>query len=218
MLTILSGVVMIAFGGVLMFFNPQQAGQLPEGMFTPVIALEFVQDAAQLSQMMDVDDVEALLNAFLYGNELDHYFMVAYSLFALLAGWLIFLKARVWAILLCLPLSAMMLTGDVMENFHIAVLLDFYPKRADVSVYEWLRFYTWLKWGSIAALMFLFAMYFLQEKKWMKLLGLPMLCCFLTAVAAWFLGGIWLEIMAMSIFISFLMLFAYSLFYRKIAG
>jgi hypothetical protein len=215
-LTILSGLVMISLGGVLMFINPLEAGQLPDGMFTPVIALEFVQDAVQLRQIMNVDDVEGLLHAFLYGNEMDHFFMVAYSIFALLTGLLIFLKARVWAVLICIPLSAMMLTGDVMENFHIAVLLDFYPKGADVSVYEWLRFYTWLKWGSIAALMFLFSMYFLQEKWWMKLLGLPLLCTFFTAVAAWFFGGIWLEIMVISVFISFLMLFVYSLIYRKV--
>lgn len=208
---------MIAFGGMLMYVNPQQAGNLPEQMFTPVMALEFVRDAVQLRQIMDVDDVEALLNAFLRGNEVDYCFMVAYGIFALLSGLLIYSKARVWVILLSIPLAGMVLGGDAMENFHIRVLLDFYPKGADVSVYEWLRFYTWLKWGGIAAMMFLFAMYFLQESWWMKLIALPMLGSFLTAVAAWFFGGLWLEVMAISILISFLMLFVYSLFHWKAA-
>jgi hypothetical protein len=212
--TIITGCIMIVLGAALMFTNPQTAGVLSEGLRTPVLALEFMSGQEELIRFFDVYDVRQLKFQAWVGNQIDFFFMVFYSLFSVLTGWMMYKETRVKVLLLCLPFGVMMLTGDVLENVHIMTMLSIRPEQLKPLFFEQLRFFTWLKWGSIAAMMCLYAMYFLQGQWWKKIIGLLLLAAFGLSVAAFVMGGIYLEIMALSIFVGFIGLFVFSLFWK----
>lgn len=212
--TIITGCIMIGLGAALMITNPKTAGALSEGLRTPVLALEFMSGKKELIRFFDVYDVKQLKFQAWVGNQIDFFFMVFYSLFSVLTGWMMFKETRIRALLLSLPFGVMMLTGDALENVHIMTMLSIRPERLQPLFFEQLRFFTWLKWGSIAATMCLYAMYFLQGQWWKKIIGLLLLAAFGLSVAGFLLGGIYLEIMALSIFAGFIGLFAFSLFWK----
>ena len=212
--TVITGFVMIALGAALMFTNPHTAGELQEGLRTPVLALEFMSGKEELIRFLDVYDVKQLKFKAWVGNQIDFFFMVFYSLFSVLTGWMMYKETRVKVLLLCLLFGVMMLTGDALENVHIMTMLSIRPDQLQPLFFEQLRFFTWLKWGSIAAMMCLYAMYFLQGQWWKKIIGLLLLAAFGLTVTGFLLGGLYLEIMALSIFVGFIGLFVFSLFWK----
>jgi hypothetical protein len=212
--TIITGFVMIALGAALMLTNPHSAGTLQEGFKTPVLALEFMSGKDDLSRFLDVYDVKQLKYQAWMGNQIDFFFMVFYSLFSVLTGWMMYRETRVKVLWTGIPLGLMMLTGDTLENVHIMTMLSVRPESLQPLFFEQLRFFTWLKWGSIAAMMCLYAMYFLQGSWWKMMIGLILLAAFGLTVTGFLLGGLYLEIMALSIFAGFIGLFVFSLFWK----
>lgn len=212
--TIITGFVMIALGAALMFTNPHAAGELSEGFRTPVLALEFMLGQDELIRFLDVYDVKQLKYQAWMGNQIDFFFMVFYSLFSVLTGWMMYRETRVKVLWTSIPLGLMMLTGDALENVHIMSMLSVRPESLQPLFFEQLRFFTWLKWGSIAAMMCLYAMYFLQGRWWKKIIGLILLAAFGLTVTGFLLGGLYLEIMAISIFVGFIGLFIFSLLWK----
>jgi len=217
-LAIATGVLMIGGGIFLMQVNPRTAGPLPEGFFSPIIALEFTDSVEKLEAFFDVSNPLALRQQLYAGNLYDYAFMVLYSLFALFCSILIFLETRIKTVFLVLLPILVALAADAMENLYIGAICSLSEWSATAPLLKQLQFYTWLKWGSIAAVMAFFSVYFLQGIWWKKLMGLVLLSNFILFIVAFFLRGIWIEPMTLSVFGSYAVLFIFSLLWKASSG
>lgn len=216
-LSIIAGVIMSGIGLALMFINPTVAGQLPEGFFTPIIALEFMNNTEDLARFFDISSVSDITAHLILGNQIDYAFMFAYGIFALLCGRLIYLDSRVKTIWLSFPLVFLIIFSDLLENMNIAEILAMKEYHNAEIILDQLQLFTWLKWGSLSALMLLYSVYFLQGNWWKIIIGVIMLSSFCFAVAAFYLGGIYCEIMSVNIMAGFIGLLVFAIF-RKSSG
>ena len=214
--TVLVSIALMAVGGVLMYLNPQTAGPLVKGFMTPIIALEFMPSPAALQIFFDVESPKALKMAFMQGNQLDFVFMSLYSLLVALSGGMMYNHTKTKALWLSFLLAAMMLCGDALENIQIAALITADDFSVTQPVLQLLHFFTWLKWGSIGATFLLFSAYFFQQGRWQIIQGLVSLTTFGLTVAAFILGGIFHELMALSVFAGFLCLMVFSFLWKPI--
>lgn len=213
-LSIIAGIIMSGIGLALMFINPAVAGQLPEGFFTPIIALEFMSNTEDLSRFFNITSVAELKNSFLLGNQVDYAFMFAYGIFALLCGRLIYLDSRIKTVWLSFPLVLLIIFSDLFENMNIAEILAMKEYYNAELILDQLQLFTWLKWGSLSALMLLYSVYFLQGNWWKIIIGVIMLSSFCFAVAAFYLGGIYCEIMSVNIMASFIGLLIFAIIWK----
>lgn len=213
-LSIIAGIIMSGIGLALMFINPAVAGQLPEGFFTPIIALEFMSNTEDLSRFFNITSVAELKNSFLLGNQVDYAFMFAYGIFALLCGRLIYLDSRIKTVWLSFPLVLLIIFSDLFENMNIAEILAMKEYYNAELILDQLQLFTWLKWGSLSALMLLYSVYFLQGNWWKIIIGVIMLSSFCFAVTAFYLGGIYCEIMSVNIMASFIGLLIFAIIWK----
>lgn len=210
-------IALMAVGGLLMYVNPTAAGPLVEGFMTPIIALEFMPSPAALRIFFDVDSPVGLKAAFMQGNQLDFVFMGLYSLLVALCGGMMYHHTKIKALWLSFLLAIMMLCGDALENIQIAALISADDFSVTQPVLQLLHFFTWLKWGSIGATFLLFSAYFIQQGRWQLMQGLVSLTTFGLTVAAFLLGGIFHELMALSVFAGFLCLMVFSFFWKPVS-
>lgn len=210
--TIVVGMLMMGIGIALMFLNPTVVGQLPEGFFTPIIALEFMQNKEDLARFFDLPNAEWIKSRFLLGNQVDFAFPFAYSIFIILCSRLMHLETKAKALWLVLPLGALVIYSDIFENLNIAELLTMSNFQNSSLILEQLHIYTWLKWGGLCAIMLILSMYFIQGSWWKKILGVWMLASFGLSIPALLLGGIYCELMALFIMSCFigLLIFAFT--------
>jgi hypothetical protein len=213
-IAIATGVLMIGGGIFLMQVNPREAGALPEGFRSPIIALEFTESVEQLEAFFDVSNPLALRQQLYTGNLYDYAFMVLYSLFALFCGVLIFLETRIKTVFLVIFPILLALAADAMENLYIGAICSLSEWSGTAPLLKQLHFYTWLKWGSIASVMAFFSVYFLQGVWWKKLMGLVLVANFALFITAFFLRGVWIEPMTLSVFGSYAVLFIFSLLWK----
>lgn len=215
--SILVSISLIAVGATLMYVNPAAAGPLVKGFMTPIIALEFMPSPAALRIFFDVAAPEILKTAFMQGNQLDFVFMGLYSLLVALCGAMMYIHTKIKALWLSFLLALMMLGGDALENIQIAALISAEDFSVTQPVLQLLHFFTWLKWGSIGATFLLFSAYFFQQGRWQIAQGLVSLTTFGLTVAAYLLGGIFHELMALSVFAGFLCLMIFSFLWKPIS-
>ncbi|MBP6660813.1 MAG: hypothetical protein KA174_09015, partial [Chitinophagales bacterium] len=71
---------------------------------------------------------------------------------------------------------------------------------------DWLHLFTWLKWSSIASTFLIFAPFIWKLNTFGKTISIVGVLCFCLAIIAFFIGGIWHEIFALSVSITFLLL------------
>lgn len=217
-ITIVLGITMLAMGGWLMYLNPslQEAGPLPQGFMTPIIALEFMPDLPSLIAFFDHPNQSLLREKLHLANIYDYGFMVLYSLFAFCCGILMFLETRIKSIFFSAIPCVLMLAADGMENLYIGALTALDNLEGATPLLHQLQFYTWLKWGSISALFLMYSVYFLQGNWWKITIGILLLVVFVLYAAAFFLRGFWQEWMSLSVLAGFLLLFAFSIFWRPV--
>lgn len=206
---------MIGLGLALMFMNPMVSGPLPKGFTVPIIALEFMKEVDDLKRFFDIVNQNDFRIKLMTANIWDYGFMVSYSLFAMLCGLLIFLETRVKAILLGVILSLLMLVGDAIENVYLGTIIQLEDFSGTSPLLQQLHFYTWVKWGSIGAIMMLYSIYFLQGNWWKKIMGFILLGTFGLTITAFILGAPWIELMSTAIFISFLCLFLFAVLFES---
>lgn len=208
------GVIMIGIGITLLFINPMVVGTLPEGFVTPIVALQFIQNTNDLSNFFDIITVESIKRDLILGNQIDFAYMASYALFAMLCCGLMYHENRVKSLWLSIPIIALILVADVFENLYLFEILTINTySNADLLLKQ-LHLFTWLKWGGLSALMLLFSVHFLQGS-WAKvILGIILLSSFIIGGVAFYLGGIWCELLAINIMIGFTGLFIFSITWK----
>ncbi|MCO5231459.1 MAG: hypothetical protein M9958_09920 [Chitinophagales bacterium] len=214
-ITILISILMISVGIATSYFNTVITGPLANGFFTPIIALEFMDNINDLVSFFDISTVKHLKASLTIGNQLDYAFMTLYGLFAICVGILIYIETKIKAIWLSIPLVILIVVSDVFENLNIAEILSIQELQNANLLLEQLQIFTWLKWGGLSALMLLFSVYFLQGNWWKILIGIFLLSSIGFYCAAYFLRGIYCEIFSLSIMLNFVLLLLFSIFWRS---
>ncbi|MCO5247818.1 MAG: hypothetical protein M9887_02550 [Chitinophagales bacterium] len=210
------GVFTLTVAGALLYINPLVTGALPDGFFNPITALEFVREPTDLISIFNISTVLEVKQAFALGNQVDYAFMSLYTLFIVLCTVLIYIDSRARVLFLVIPLAIVALVGDVFENMTIAEILKVIDYSNSDLLIEQLMFYTWLKWGSLASVMLIFSMYFIQGNWWNRVISLVMIVTFFLCIVAFFKGGIYCEIFSNLIVVSFLLLFTYVITWKRV--
>lgn len=214
--TIVVGIIMMLLGLALMFINPTVVGSLPDGFFTPIIALEFMKSPEDLQRFFDVPNVEIIKSEFYLGNQIDFIFPFAYSFFIILCSRLMYLETRAKALWMIIPIGLLVIYSDIFENLNIAEILSMHQYQNAGLILEQLQIYTWLKWGGLSAIMLILSMYFFQGFWLKKIMGLFMLSSFALSIPAMLIGGIYCEIMSIAIMSCFIGLLIFAFTWRPV--
>lgn len=214
--TISFGVIVLLLGLALMFINPTVVGQLPEGFFSPIIALEFMKDTTDLQRFFDVPNADIIKSEFYLGNQVDFIFPFAYSIFIMLCSRLMYVETKAKALWFVIPIGSLVIYSDIFENLNIAEILTMQQYQNAGLILEQLQIYTWLKWGGLSAIMLILSMYFFQGFWLKKILGLFLFASFGLAIPAVLLGGIYCEIIALMIMTCFIGLFIFACTWRPV--
>lgn len=213
-ITIILGIIMIIISILITYYNTVITGPLPAGFITPIIALEFMNnthDLINFFQIITVDSLKASLNI---GNQIDFVYMFSYGIFALMCGRLMYIETKIKALWLSFPLVALIITADAFENLNIAEILAMKEYQNAGLILDQLQLFTWLKWGSLSALMLLYSVYFLQGNWWKILIGIVLASSFILYGVAFYLRGLYCEIFSLSIMLGFLGLLSFVIFWK----
>lgn len=202
------GMLMAGVAVILLFINPR-SGNLPAGFTTPIVAFEFIQTPEEVQNFFSIPNKDRYEDALTTGNALDFPFMFLYSFFLFLTVYSIYIITGVSALWIAMVLCPLVFFFDVMENIQLGNIILSYAKE-DISYFlSRLSVFTWLKWGGISGILLIISTYFLQGKWWMKAMGVVFIVQFLFAVTAFFHRGIFNEVFATTIFLSFLLLIVF---------
>lgn len=180
---------------------------LPNGFFTPIIALEFIQNTQEVQHFFEVKDVQKYESDLLYGNKVDYFFMLFYSalVFCIALGIKRLTQSKLMYVVM--PLCIVMLLFDILENQQIAQIIFYYKTDASIEFFlSKLSVFTWIKWSSIAISFSILATYFLKGNLFHKAIGILGISSFILCIAAFLKHGILNEIFALNIVLVFLLL------------
>jgi hypothetical protein len=219
-ISLLFGIPMMATAIVLQVLNPSHAGQMIEGFRTPVLAFEFMQNAAETAGLFDVENPGMYRNDFMWGNSVDYLFMFFYSVFLGFTALGIIRETGLRILWLAVALCAIVFFADLLENITLASIVDAFFNQEELvaSYYGNLHLFTWLKWGGLSVTFLLFTGYFLQRKIFGKAISLLILVNFGLSVAAFFHRSALNEFMALSVVLLFLALFVHNVSFRSDPG
>ena len=142
----------------------------------------------------------------LLGNKIDYLFMIVYSAFLFFIARGLYAIFNVKILYLAMIFCVLMWFGDAFENFQIYNIIQNYKTTNIQQNLDWLHLFTWLKWSSIASTFLIFAPFIWKLNTFGKTISIVGVLCFCLAIIAFFIGGIWHEIFALSVSITFLLL------------
>jgi len=191
---------------------------MPDGFYTPIIAFEFVQTRQEVIQLFDWADKaqhQQMIEKMDLGNQLDYFYMLAYSSFlflfstrcAKLTGQKIYYLGAVIAIIV--------LFSDAIENQQ---LLSMTTKLGEANMDKelfLLNLFTWFKWGGITLILVLLSRYFLTGQRFSKTIALFGLVNLILAIVAFLTRSFFTEIYAISVAINFILMIIYCFWFRK---
>lgn len=208
------GILLLLVAIILMFVNTKSENNLPKGFYTPIIALEFIQNPEEVQHFFEVKNVEKYKQDLLLGNNIDFLFMLLYSGLLLCIAIGIYnittSKTMYFAVCLCVTMCVF----DALENLQIANIIQLY-KTDDISDYLYrLNIFTWLKWSAIASTFLLFSPFFFKGKIFHKLIGICSISSFGLCITAYFNHGFLNEIFATNVVLVFLLLVIFTFTFK----
>lgn len=202
---------------ILSVRGTKNENNLPDGFFTPIIALEFIQTTQEVQHFFKVNDVAKYEADLLFGNKVDYLFMTFYSvlIFCIALGIKHITKSKLMYVVM--SLCVVMLLCDALENHQIAQIIFYYKSNASIeSFLTKLSIFTWLKWGSISISFLVLATYFLKGNLFYKTIGVLGISSFVLCIAAFLHHGILNEIFALNIVLVFLLLVIFVFTYKPL--
>lgn len=199
-------IALILLSVCLIFINPKKENNLTQGYSTPIIAFEFIDFPAAVQFFFEVKNPTAYKNSMLLGNKIDYLFMIVYSAFLFFIARGLYAIFKLKILYLAMIFCVLMWIGDAFENFQIYNIIQNYKTTNIQQNLDWLHLFTWLKWSSIASTFLIFAPFIWKLNTFGKTISIVGVLCFCLAIIAFFIGGIWHEIFALSVSITFLLL------------
>ena len=191
--------------------------QIPaNGYSSFIVAFEFAQTPAEvrsLFQNLTPDEIKRIDT----GNYLDFGFMFAYSI---LIGFIFAKSARIFRrkwLYFGVVLSAVILLSDLAENVYLLKLSNSFLTNnysIHVNLLNNLHLFTWLKWGTLAFVFFIFYEVLIRLNWFYKIFGL---LCLIPLLFLLFCGDLTPEKISLftgSIFGGFIVLSVFGLTYR----
>jgi hypothetical protein len=200
------GILLAVVAILLSVRGTKNENNLPAGFFTPIIALEFIQNTQQVLHFFDVKDPVTYEADLIFGNNVDYLFMTLYSLLIFCIALGIYKINQSKLMFPVMIFSVVMLLSDALENHQIAQIIFYYKTAPIDSFLSLLSIFTWLKWSAIATSFLFFSTYFLKGNLFYKIIGSLGITCFILCIAAFLQHGILNEIFALSIILEFLLL------------
>lgn len=199
-------ILLVILSVCLLFINPKKENNLPNGYTTPIIAFEFMDFPVDVRHFFEVKNPVEYKNSMLLGNKVDYLFMLVYSAFLFFVARSLYQIFKLKIVYLAMLFCLLMLLGDAFENFQIYNIIQNYQTTNIQGNLDWLHIFTWLKWSSIACTFLIFAPFFWKLNVFGKVISAAGIICFCLSIIAFFTGGMWHEIFALSVSVVFLLL------------
>lgn len=213
--TITLSLLLILFTIIMEFYFPDYA---VNGFQSYILAFEFAETTNDIQLLLqNLTDVE-IRNIDL-GNYFDFGYMLTYSL--LLAY--IFAKSakefgKKW-LNIGIPISIIILLSDFLENLILLKITKIYSVELDEilisELLQNLQIITWVKWGGIAFVLFIFYEVLYRLKWFYKIGGIICLFPFIYILAAGVFTPNKISIFTFLIFIAFFVLILFGITYKK---
>jgi hypothetical protein len=191
-----AGMGLLGLTLLLAFTFPRTVGPLPQGLSTPILALELVRTRAEVSAILR--DGEGMLNAdwqlaFDRGNSLDYAVLVAYGAFLTLFARALATPRRRFVMRSASLLALIGCCADGLENTRLFMLTG---GDANDSTLRSLALFTWTKWSALAFAFLLLAPAVASVSGWLGRACAVVFVLPVPLVAAGFLlRGVWAEAM-----------------------
>ena len=202
------GIVTISLMMLLWLF-PSEVGTLPDGFSSPVVALEFAETPEEVRKMFEADNevrTKWLLDM-RRGHLADSFYLMFYSLFLGLWGWIAARRTgKKW--FYAIPLLALAAgASDAAENLQMVALTYLVDQGDMLMELRYLYLFTWLKWGSLAIGLGALSLYLFPQHLLGKVYSLVSAATLILALLAFVERSGANSLMALAITIQFLLLF-----------
>jgi len=211
------GVAVIILSVSLLCIFPARTQSNIDGLFTPIIAFEFIQTPQEVYQLFGGEaspERDAMARAMDRGNHLDFAYMIFYSFFLFTFSVLGARELGIRVLYLGAALSVVILLGDFFENIQ---LLGITANLATGDFEEELRrlpLFTWLKWGGIAAVFLLLSAYFHRGTVFSRFIAAWGVAVALLAIASFLNRSVINEVFSFAVALQFLLMIIFCFTHR----
>lgn len=212
------GLLVILVSIVLVAVFPSQAPRLPDGFFTPIIAFEFIETRAEVFQMfVDTSGTvrHEMVAAMNLGNRLDFIYMVLYNLFLALFCAKCAAISRKKFYYAGSVIAVAVLAADALENVQLLGITGALETRDFGCYLEWLRLFTWVKWGGICAVFLVLVFWFKNGGRFSRIIALNAILTAMAGLAAFFHRSVLNEFFSLGVVVMFLMMIIYCFVYKS---
>jgi hypothetical protein len=200
-----AGCALCVFVALSALSFPVEMGPLPEGMHTPVLALELARTTDEVETMFGKPgshERNAWAQAIDRGNTIDFATLVAYGAMLLLYTRALRERTGHRHLRVVSVLSLLAPLADALENmrmFGITAQL-FGDYRAELLALAW---FTWIKWATLALSFALLAPSVFARAGSGRLLAVPLVLPIVVTPFGWHARGLWAEAMLALVGLSF---------------
>ncbi len=211
------GIAVIVLSVLLLSIFPSRTQSKIDGLFTPIIAFEFIQTPQEVYQLFGREpspERDAMARAMDRGNHLDFAYMLLYSFFLFTFSILGARESGIRTLYLGAVLSVVILMGDFFENIQ---LLGITANLATGDFQEELRrlsLFTWQKWGGIAAVFLVLFAYFRRGRIFSRIIGTWGVVTALLAIPSFLNRSVINEVFSLAVALQFLLMIIYCFTYR----
>lgn len=202
------GIVAISLLMLLWLF-PSEVAWLPDGFTSPVVALEFAETPEEVRKIFgsDTEDRTKWLKDMRRGHLADSFYLMCYSLFLGLWGWIAARRSgKLWFYII--PLLALIAgASDAAENLQMVSLTHLLDQGNMSLELRYLYVFTWLKWGSLALGLSALSLYLFPQHVLGKVYCLASVVTLILTLLAFVERSAANSLMALSITAQFVLLF-----------
>jgi hypothetical protein len=215
------GLLVIVMSVVLMTVFPNKAPSMMEGFFTPIIAFEFVQTPQEVFQLFgstDSVDRQKLIAEMDLGNRLDYIYMCLYALFLLLFSLNVVKVTGKKGYYAGPVLALVVLARDDLQNVQLLGITSKLASQDFENELCRLHYFTWLKWGGIAAIFLVLFPYFIRGRAYSKIIAIMAVVSLVLAVLSFIHRSVLNEIFAFSVAMMFILMIIYCFAHKDKKG
>lgn len=202
------GLLTVIFSLVLTLYFPKEVAEMPEGFKTPILAFEFIHSGEEFKQMVGETPL-----IFDFANKLDFGFPLFYASFLGLFALNLAKFSKLKICHLCAYLGFLSMPFDWVENYFLLEISGSFEGIYTSDIFG-LQVFTWLKWFSISFCLAGIA-YVLYEKLYKRLAPFILISPLIMSLLAFFDRGVFNELMALLIGLSYIVLIILSFHFYK---
>ncbi|MBK8987796.1 MAG: hypothetical protein IPM39_17295 [Chloroflexi bacterium] len=212
------GLAVIVMSLVNLVTFPQESPGQIDGIGSPIIAFEFAETPEEIYTLFGANgtpEQAAMVAAMDQGNRLDYLYMLLYSGFLFTFAMTAVRETDQKWLYLAAVLAVFAFIGDALENVQLLAITDKLASGDFAAELARLHWFTWLKWGSLAAYFLLMAGYFWTNGRLTKLLAVAGIVTFLLGLASFIQRGPATEPFTLAVALMFVLLIVFSFAHRR---